>query len=83
MNPLENRAWQMLLELQERMTGNKRVSRADYMDLMGRLTLVIKSLEARHFGCATGLHLGPCNCRAAVAGESTNTKYVRQYERNK
>lgn len=39
-----------------------------YMDLMHRIRMIAMKLENKSFGCASGLHAGPCTCKPDKPG---------------
>ncbi len=58
------------------LTGPK-VTRWEYVDLLGKVRDIIYRLEAMAGGCATGKHFGTCTCRQGVTGVSDRSKYRR------
>lgn len=44
--------------------------KSERVDLMASIRDAKKHLDNKRFGCASGLHAGPCNCKEGVPGNS-------------
>lgn len=77
MTPLEKEALDLTRYLLDVLTA--RVIKAnDFMELMGKIKMANKRLEAAEGGCATGSHLGRCDCQPAVLGHAEDWKHRKK-----
>jgi len=65
LSPLESESLEVLHKIQDAW-GAKYITHARYLGLMGDVRDVVKKLENRQYGCATGLHAGPCACKEVL-----------------
>lgn len=71
MTDLEKQALEILREVQGHFEP-KRIYRETFMEVMGHVRDMIRKLENRYSGCATGLHAGACSCKPAVVGKAVH-----------
>lgn len=62
MTPLEQEALEVAIRLRRALTTTASMTRPQIQDLMGDLRDLIKHLENKKFGCATGQHQDFCAC---------------------
>jgi hypothetical protein len=63
LTPLESESLAFAYQVRSYLSG-RTISHFDFAELMDLVRKQIMHLENKKYGCSTGLHSGPCLCRA-------------------
>lgn len=64
LNALEKESKEIIESLLDLMgAGRQKMSYVSHMELMGRMRDCLRHLVNKEYGCSSGLHAGPCDCK--------------------
>ena len=63
--PLEKESLEVFRLVLMKMTG-KPLGNMDFIEFMGHIRDIVRKLENKEYGCASGKHASTCQCQEAI-----------------